>query len=781
MKITTAKKLNPSLLGERVLREYSYTDSTGESNDGMRREYTYTVHCKVWGTIENETRNPDGSYTYDYSSRVTNDDYGGGPRKPSESKYDLKEMVQELLFTYNIHEFSTDLQEEPNNIKDYYASIKATSTYQKENEPSISYSWSIGSKDSKEYIEQDNTHTNVNLGDSWSSYWTIEQKIKSESVEDVNKKLNAAFSKDDYILYLMGNKVKKAYKIKFGFDDIGEDETVRDFLERMQLESPEYPTFESALKENVISMEDIKNLILKYNNLSAKEIPVDILEQIFSEDPELISCFSERKMPIDILRKYSPSFDITKVSPSDLMPSDLDNVLQNVIQSHCILGIYNGPSEKELKQGYWEYLQSFYDNPDALRKIIPVINTSREYFFTSQAKDFISQISPEIMDATEIRDTLLDTENIDLSQLLKYELDYDTDSAKKLMGILSNATSRTSLKDVNSVLSILQQNGINSDEMLQALRENGFNIYISDWKEDKDQISTFKSFGIEGITLDDLRDSILKDKNFNFPKLADDISPEDMTREYNSLLNELASKKGKRDGKDAKRYEEIFELMCNYSNASELFSRLTPEVKELTKKLMIDNLDVIEALQKNPIGYFSEFSKIMGVMSKSFEISEEDMTNIYMKCLNNGASKEEIISALQQYMPEEERKGFEERIDSANIYPNPKYFWLTDKNLRRIRVNRGENRGTIKGKIQADGRCFSTRVKTDMVGESKEGKKIAVNNLSKWLFGVPGTRGNLTITRAGDYIQLPGNTPDEAVELIETILMERGKEGPSKD
>ena len=25
------------------------------------------------------------------------------------------------------------------------------------------------------------------------------------------------------------------------------------------------------------------------------------------------------------------------------------------------------------------------------------------------------------------------------------------------------------------------------------------------------------------------------------------------------------------------------------------------------------------------------------------------------------------------------------RIDSANIYPNPKYFWLTDKNLRRIR------------------------------------------------------------------------------------------------
>lgn len=776
MKITTSRKLDPSLLGERVIREYSYTDSTGESNDGMRRGYSYTVRCKEFGTIENETKNEDGTYTYDYSSRVMkdHDQYGDGYKKPSESKYDLKEMVQELLFTYNIHEFSTDLQEEPNNIKDYYASIKATSTYQKENEPSISYSWSIGNKDSNEYIEQDNSQSNVNLGDSWSSYWTVEQKIKSESVEDVNKKLNAAFSKDDYILYLMGDKVKKAYQIKFGLDEIGEDETVRDFLGRMQLESPEYPTFESALKENVISIEDIKSLILKYKNLSAKEIPSEILEQLFSEDQELISHFDEKGMPIEIVRKYSPNFDITKVGINDLIPSDLDKVLEGVINNYRLSDYY--PEQRQLILQYMEYLKTFQDNPEALRRIIPILSTTENYSFRSKSGDFISQISSEILEPSEVRDIVLDAENIGLSQLLQYQFDYDEDSAKKLMGILSNTTSRTSLKDINSIFEISKQNGINNDEILQALRKNGFNINISD----QEQISTFKSFGIEGITLDDLRDSILKDKNFNFLNLADDISPEDMTREYNSLLNELAEKKGKKDGKDAKRYEEIFELMCNYSNASELFSRLTPEVKELTKKLMIDNLDVIEALQKNPIGYSSEFSKIMGVMSKSFEISEEDMTNIYMKCLNNGASKEATISALQQYMPEEERKGFEERINSANIYPNPKYFWLTDKNLRRIRVNRGENRGTIKSKIQADGRCFSTRVKTDMVGESKEGKKIAVNNLSKWLFGVPGARGNLTMTRAGDYIQLPGNTPDEAVELIESILQERTMDAHSK-
>lgn len=777
MKITTTKKLDSYLLGRRVLKEYSYTDTASESNDGMRGGYTYTVHAKNLGKMENETRNPDGTYTYDYSSIVSKGVYNDIERSP---EYSLKEMIQELLVEYNIHEFSTDIQEEPNNIKDYYAIIKATSTYQKESEPSISYSWSIGSKDSKGYIEEDNSYTVVNIGGFGSSDFIPEQKIKSESVEDVNKKLNGSFSKEDYILYLMGSKVIKAYKIRFGLDDIGEDETIEDFLKKIQLETPKYQTFESALKENAISMEDIKNLILKHKNLSAKEMPVDVLEQLFNEDQELISHFNEREMPISILRKYCPNFDITKVNPSDLIPSDLDSVLKKVVQNFFMFSLFNTQSEKKLKQDYLEYLQSFYDNPNALRKIIKAMNTTNNTFFRSNANDFISQISPEVMTTTEIRDTLLDTENISLSQLVKYELDYDTDSARKLMGIISNSTSKTPLKDINSVLSILQQNGINSDEILQTLRENGFNIYLSDSKEGQEQILMFKSFGINGIGLDDIRDNLLKEKDFNYLKLADDISPEDMTREYNSLLNELAEKNGKKDGKDTKRYEEIFDLMGNYSNASELFSRLTPEVKELTKKLMINNLDVIETLQKGSVVYSSEFSKLMETMSKSFEMTEEDMTNIYIKCLNNGASKDETISMLQQYIPKEERIEFAEKINSANIYPNPKYFWLTDRNIRRIRVNRGENRGTIKSKIQADGRCFSTRVKTDMVGESNEGKKIAVNNLSKWLFGVPGARGNLTITRAGDYIQLPGNTPDEAVELIETVLLEKSREEHSK-
>lgn len=766
MKFTVSTKLDSALLGERMINEYSFKDSIGESNDGMRRGFNYTVHCKVFGNIKNEIRNEDGTYTYEYISKVkSNHQYGDGIRNPKESKFDLEAMIEELMFKYNIHEFSTDLQEEHNSIKNYYVSLNGAVTYELNKEPNFSYSYNIYEKNTKDYQSTEN-----------SSYLS-RKTLKSESIDEINKQLNSEFSKDDYILYLIGNKIQKEYKIKIGLDEIEKSENVDEFLRKISLENFKCKTFEEALNKNIISIQDIKNLLPRYSDLNPSNISNEIFEQLFEENPELIKYFYQRSMPMDILRKYSPNFDITKVNPSNLLQSDLDNVLQNVIQSHYIYGIYGGPSDTELKQGYLEYLQSFYDNPEALKKIIPVINTASDYFFTGRAVKFVSDISPEILTKNEIRDIILDTKNISLSQVIDYKFDYDKKSAMKLMELLSNTATDTPLKNINKILEIIKQNGIGNDDIIQALRINGFNFYLSSGFEGENEISQFKNLGLEGITLDDLRDTILKNKDFNFLMLSDEFTSEEITREYNSILSEILEKNNIQENK---KYEGIFKLMNKYYNSSELFSRLTPEVKELSKKIVIENLDEIKQLQKSPVGYGSEFSRIMQVMAKSFEITEKDMTNIYRKCLNNGACMNDIIDELKKYIPEEDREDFQERIKKAHIYPNLKHFWLTDNNLKRIMINRGENRNTIKSKIQSDGRCFSIKVKTDMVGESKDGKKIAVNNLSKWLFGVPGAKGNLTITKAGDYIQLPGNTPDEAVELIESILVEKEKNGQSK-
>ena len=183
VKFTVSNRLNPSLLGERKIDEYSFKDSTGESNDGMRRSFTYIVHCKIFGNITDEIKNEDGTYTYNYISKAQSE-YGDAIRNPKESEMDLKTMVEELMFQYNIHNFSTELQEEPNDIKNYYVSMNTTFIQKLNSEPYFSYSSNLYEKNRADYISDENTQD------------SIYQNIKSESINEVNKKLNNTLSKE---------------------------------------------------------------------------------------------------------------------------------------------------------------------------------------------------------------------------------------------------------------------------------------------------------------------------------------------------------------------------------------------------------------------------------------------------------------------------------------------------------------------------------------------------------------------------------------------------------
>ena len=106
MKIITKKSINQELLGEREINTYSYNDETGESNDGMRSSLAYTVHCKVYGILENEQKNSDGTYSYDYNSRITTSENQTRMKEPQKSEDEFNQMIEELIFKYNIHDFS---------------------------------------------------------------------------------------------------------------------------------------------------------------------------------------------------------------------------------------------------------------------------------------------------------------------------------------------------------------------------------------------------------------------------------------------------------------------------------------------------------------------------------------------------------------------------------------------------------------------------------------------------------------------------------------------------
>ena len=450
MKFTTSKKLDQSLLGKRSIGKYSYTSFVGDSNDGMRRGYSYTANCTVYGTIENETQNPDGTYTYDYSSRVVGDDGSGGPREPEKSKYDLENMIEELLFKYNIHEFSTDLQEGPISVKDYYVYINADSRYKNGNETNFFYRWEFHEK------EKENTNANAeyNKNISWSP---ICERIRGKSIDEVNEKLNSTFSKEDYILYLMGHEVEKKYGISLDLDDIGDDETIKDFLAKIKLESPRYSTFEEAMENGEITESDIEQFINDYKNINGKKLPHDVIESILKKNPELVKKFSQSYLPVDLLKKYYPDFDIMSISPAELDLEDLDAVLEGFKKNYLL--------DDECKQ-YMSYLIKFYDDPEKVKKILSSIDSSQILndtiksppFSVEETQQFIENIPEEIMSSEDIRNCILENDSILVDRILSHNFEYDESSALKLLKHLGDFPGRLILPQVNTVIEIAQQN-----------------------------------------------------------------------------------------------------------------------------------------------------------------------------------------------------------------------------------------------------------------------------------------------------------------------------------
>lgn len=768
MKIIVKEPINKELLGERFLERYKYKDNTGPSNDGMRGGVSFTVYGKTFGNIKNEEENKDGTYTYEYISKDIEDGGGSEKEKNPENQRDLDRMIDELLFIYNVHEFSTDMQETIYSIKDYYISLEDVEVkYNKDEDVGMKYSYYKSKKDERYNQKKD--------GNTSQTMWASDRKshlvktVISDNLNDVEEKINKDFSKIDYIKYCLGEDVIKCYDIRIGLDNMKDGESINNFLNRIPINKPRVFLIDEAIKEGKITYNDLREYFSGLTDINASCIPAEILDKLFEENKELINNCNEEHMDINILRKYKKDYNVENINPKDLNEQDLDNVLSKIIQSKYILGEQNGQTGKERENAYYEYLRKFIDigNKELLKKIIPVMNTSNIYFFKQKAVEYINEIKPEVLRKEEIRDVLLNTDEISLKQLLKYNFQYDKESSKKLLKLVEKQSSEIDLEELNCVLENAIKYNISEEEMLETLGKKQFNVRFpaSSKEECNEELEKLKSYNTNGTLNNLIKNQVMNNRDFYLFELINEDE-----REFTELYHELVN------NKENETYVNVYELLRNYSNVSILFSNMLPEVKELTKKLIIEKMDEIEQLQENPVGYNSEMRRIMKILNESFELSKEDFKNIYRKVLNNGACQKDIFKEIEIYLPENKTEEFETEIKKENIYPNPKYFWLKDRSLTRIPIDfKTENRASIKKKIQDDGTCFRTKIKTDMKGISQDGKEIKVDNLSKWLFGVPGRRGHLTINKQGNYIQMPTNTPKEAVNLIEGVLKQSNR------
>lgn len=71
---------------------------------------------------------------------------------------------------------------------------------------------------------------------------------------------------------------------------------------------------------------------------------------------------------------------------------------------------------------------------------------------------------------------------------------------------------------------------------------------------------------------------------------------------------------------------------------------------------------------------------------------------------------------------------------------------------------------------------YNQSVKCRIKGQDKKGKKIAVDTVGRWLFGVPGYAGNVRVALSGDkvFLYYPQKSPKVVHELV--VLLKEAME-----
>lgn len=90
----------------------------------------------------------------------------------------------------------------------------------------------------------------------------------------------------------------------------------------------------------------------------------------------------------------------------------------------------------------------------------------------------------------------------------------------------------------------------------------------------------------------------------------------------------------------------------------------------------------------------------------------------------------------------------------------------------RVAIQSSELPGlTAKVFIQEKARSlplYNQSIDCDAEGQSKEGKKIEVNTVGRWLFGVPGYEGHIRIVAENDKVLL--NYPKESPKVVHELI-----------
>lgn len=373
----------------------------------------------------------------------------------------------------------------------------------------------------------------------------------------------------------------------------------------------------------------------------------------------------------------------------------------------------------------------------------------------------------------------------------KTKAEPDSENAQQILRELAQwiCTTPMRLKEINDIIEYAMMSKVPMEEIAKALNENGLSISNNVFHEEREEVERFQSFRVIGIKTTAIHEHFIQDKGFAFMQFITEPDREDTTLEFRRILGEVKReyKTRQQEGQyiepNLQNFGELEYIILNWKHSGLLFGNVIPEVQEVVKRQAISKFEEFDPNHEKSWDWCIDDNsfKTFKMLSEAGLMDKDTYIALYQKALNRNYTLGDFDRVIFTHISREEREKARREIAENTYYPSPKKKWQKSENrwdkqysIPRIAIppsliKKGNVRELVKKQVLQQGAARKTKIKTDMMGKGKGGKPFIVDNLKDWLFGVPGTHGNIQI-QGNSAIVFPPQTPEFAVQLIEKAL-----------
>jgi hypothetical protein len=445
MRIVTNKKIEGFTLRS------SYRDFTGESDDGMRRGHSYTVHVIHAFYFENE-RNEDGGWGYDLRVVKDTDDYV--------RNYDMTETAER--FEENFDFIATALRNKGIFMLNFpaYMSVKAefhtfvsrwaidqgsVSTAPDENAIELSFNGRLcPAKNATNIITTSDLVARVSETDGERKSMMIARAIGDQTLLSTTYHVALESIPDE--LYgktklIRLKKVALADPLKAGvIDEADVEAALTGFASRVESLSSYYPLSAEGIEKYIISLPDgLRESVLKR------------------------SCSTRKNL--QLFRAYCPErINWRELEPEDYAESDLDLMIQGKVYAYT-------PSQ-------WEFIERCMAQPELERKVVENAYVLG-WCSLSRIANNLHTCTPEDLFRSVLEYGKENPGRVDLKDIsCLFGLEYEGLGRDDYDGCLALANGTKSTEMVAFVLKVGLLAGVGEMELVEMLLEKKASMYI---------------------------------------------------------------------------------------------------------------------------------------------------------------------------------------------------------------------------------------------------------------------------------------------------------------